>query len=72
MKQGNPTRKMGIIALIGAMISGMANRPAGVEHKDLVQRRSRLLTNGYDAPIPHKLMNQRQKRKLNRQTQNFK
>lgn len=72
MKQGNPTKKLGMIAFIGAMLSGMAKRPAGIEHKDLVQRRTHLLTNGGIAPIPFRTMNQRQKRKLNRQTQNFK
>ena len=71
MKQGNPTRRFGIIALIGAMISGMTSRPEGVEHKDLVQRRTYLLTNGGVAPVPSRMMNQRQRRKRNRQMNSF-
>lgn len=68
MKQGNQTKRFGIISLLGAMISGMASRPADMEHKDLVQRRTYLLTNGGIAPIPSRMLNQRQKRKLKRQT----
>jgi len=72
MKQGNASKKFGIIALIGAMISGMTSRPEGVQHKDLVQRRTYLLTNGGVAPIPSRVLNQRQKRKRNRQTGYYK
>jgi hypothetical protein len=72
MKQGNPTKKFGMIAFISAMLSGMAKRPEGIEHQDLVKRRTTLLTNGNIAPIPFRTMNQRQRRKLKRQTQNFK
>lgn len=72
MKQGNPNKKRGIIALISAMIAGMTSRPEGVGHTELVQRRSYLLTNGGVAPIPTRVLNQRQRRKRNRQTNNFK
>ena len=34
--------------------------------------RTNALTNGGRAPIPSKMLNQRQKRKLNRQTNNYK
>ena len=73
MKQGKPKthNRFGVIALISAMISGMTSRPEGVQHKDLVQRRTYLLTNGGIAPIPSKIMNQRQKRKRNRQLNKF-
>ena len=71
MKQGNPTKRFGLIALIGAMLAGMTARPEGVEHKDLVQRRTYLLTNGGVAPMPQRMMNQRQRRKRNRQTNCF-
>jgi len=63
MKQGNPTRRFGIIALIGAMLSGLTARPKGVTEQDLQQRRTVLLTNGGMAPIPTRVLNQRQKRK---------
>lgn len=64
MKQGDPTKKLGIIALIGAMLSGMSKAPDGITSGDLHQRRSILLTNGGMAPIPRRLPNQRQRRKL--------
>jgi hypothetical protein len=73
MKQGNPNkRKFGIIALIGAMLAGLTAKPEGVNDVDLQYRRASILTNGGVAPIPRKVPNQRQKRKLNRQTNNFK
>ena len=72
MKQGNPTKRTGVIALIAAMLSGMKSKPEGVSHKDLIQRKSFLLTNGGVAPIPARLLNQRQKRKRFRQTNCYK
>ena len=63
MKQGNPTKRFGIIALISAMIAGLTSRPENTSVKDLHQRRSVLLTNGGAAPIPQRLPNQRQRRK---------
>jgi len=71
MKQGNPTRRFGLVALIGAMLSGIASKPEGIKDHDLQQRRTMLLTNGGNAPIPNKLPNQRQRRKLNRQMNRF-
>ena len=67
MKQGNPTRRFGIIATIGAMLSGLMSMPTNVTAQNLQQRRTMLLTNSGNAPIPHKMLNQRQKRKHNRQ-----
>lgn len=57
MKQGNPTKRFGLVALISAMISGLTST-------DLVQRKNNVLINGGCAPIPSKFPNQRQKRKL--------
>lgn len=71
MKLGNPTKRFGLIAMIGAMIAGRMAKPEGLTDQDLHQRRSFVLTNGGKAPIPHRLSNQRQRRKLNRQTNNF-
>ena len=71
MKQGNPTKRFGIIALIGAMLSGMTSRPEGVSNSDLQQRRTILLTNGGRAPIPFKTQNQKQRRKQVRQMQGY-
>jgi len=68
MKQGNPTKKFGFVALISAMIAGLTPTPKGVTKQDLQQRRSHVLINGGVAPIPHRLPNQRQRRKLAAQT----
>lgn len=68
MKQGNPTKRFGMIALIGAILSGNQSMPKGTDRGSLLQRRNTLLTNGGAAPIPHKMLNQRQRRKLYRQT----
>ena len=71
MKQGNPRKRFGLVALIGAMLAGLQSKPEGVTEQDLQQRRSFVLTNGGNAPIPHRVLNQRQKRKRNRQTQRY-
>lgn len=67
MKQGNPTKRFGLIALISAMIAGLTSKPDKVTTQDLQQRKSYLLINGGKAPIPNRLPNQRQRRKLNAQ-----
>lgn len=67
MKQGNPTKKFGLVALIGAMISGLVERPKGVTVEELAYRKNMVLTNGGRSPIPSKFLNQRQRRKLARQ-----
>ena len=64
MKQGNPTRKFGLVSLISAMIAGLTSKPNGVTDQELQQRKAFVLTNGGRAPIPSKFPNQRQKRKL--------
>jgi len=69
MKQGNPTKKFGIIALIGAMLSGMTSKPEGVTHAHLKTRKAALLTNGGYGGMRSNGKNQRQKRKLARQMQ---
>jgi hypothetical protein len=71
MKQGNPTRKFGIIAAIGAMLSGLMSKPEGTTNEHLQVRKNFLLTNGGAAPIPSRFLNQRQKRKLQRQTNRY-
>lgn len=53
------------------MLSGMVSRPEGMSDAEIHERRASLLTNGGRAPIPHKMLNQRQKRKLKRQTNNY-
>ena len=70
-RQSHSRRKLGIIGLISAMISGMAEKPSDISVNDLQTCRSRLLTNNYMTPYPNRTMNQRQRRKLNRQTKNF-
>ena len=62
------SKGFGMIALIGAMLSGLTAKPEGVTTEHLQNRRSFLLTNGGKAPIPHRVLNQRQKRKIARQT----
>ena len=64
MKQGNPTKRFGLVALIGAMIAGLTSKPKGVTTQDLQARRLHVLINGGVAPIPHRIPNQRQRRKL--------
>lgn len=69
MKQGNPNRKrFGLIALIGAMIAGFTSKPDGMSTQELQQRKAFILTNGGRAPIPNRIPNQRQRRKLAAQT----
>ena len=58
MKKG-----FGIIRLIAAMLAGHVEKPKGSTTESLVAHKTRLLTNGYAAPIPGKHLNQRQKRK---------
>lgn len=53
------------------MLGGLTAKPQGVTEQDLQQRRTYVLTNGGNAPIPHKMLNQRQKRKRNRQTNRY-
>jgi len=59
--------RKGIIGFIGAILSGLEPMPAGATRESLDRQKSVILTNGYKAPIPFKTMNQRQKRKLQRQ-----
>jgi hypothetical protein len=68
MKQGNSRKIFGLIAMISAMMGGILARPKGVTHQDLEVRKSILLTNGGRAPIPNRVLNQRQKRKQYRQS----
>ena len=68
MKQGNPTKRFGLLALISAMLGGLISRPQGVTDQELHQRKTFVLMNGGRAPIPNRMKNQRQKRKSQRQT----
>ena len=63
MKQGNPTKRFGLVAILSAMISGATERPKDVNVSDLQRRKAFVLTNGGKAPIPSKFLNQRQRRK---------
>ena len=54
MKQGNPTKRFGLVALISAMISGLTSRPEGV---------TRMSTRGALRPIPR---NRRARKKPNK------
>lgn len=62
-------KRIGLVALLAAMFRS----PQHVEDRaEILERKNMLLTNYNRAPIPLKFKNQRQKRKLNRQIQNFK
>ena len=69
MKQGNPTKRFGIIALMSAMIAGFTAKPEGVTHAHLETRKAALLTNGGYGGMRSNAKNQRQKRKAARQMQ---
>lgn len=61
-------KKLGIIATINAMINSFTKQKYKTDDIiNLIRRRDMLLTNGNTAPIPTRLKNQRQKRKLARQ-----
>jgi hypothetical protein len=66
------SKTLGLIATIAAIFSRSQSLPEGMNHSDLNSIRVTALTNGGRAPIPSKMLNQRQKRKLNRQTNNYK
>lgn len=68
MKQGNPRKRFGIIALISAILNGIEQMPKETNRITLETQRSNLLTNYGRAPIPSKMLNQRQKRKRYRQS----
>lgn len=67
--------KMGIIKIIGAMMAGMMGQP-GVKGPnrmnvhELATHKSNLLLNGYAGPVPHRINNQRQRRKQWRHSPN--
>jgi len=71
MKQGNPQKKMGRVAMLAAMISGMLSTGNKAYTMQMMQEKSMLLTNGGRAPIPGKMLNQRQKRKRYRQSHTY-
>lgn len=64
-------RRFGLVALIRAMLTGLAQRPENMDNRDLLERRADLLTNGGRAPLPQRTYNQRQKRKRNRQNNRY-
>lgn len=49
---GRKGRKLGLVAILGAMIKGALARPGETNVKDLMVHRDMLLTNGGVAPIP--------------------
>lgn len=59
MKQGNPQKKIGRVALISGMISGMIATGNKDYSMQLMQQKNTLLTNGGRAPIPDRMLNQR-------------
>ena len=73
MKQGNPQRKMGRVAVLTAIISGLFGAgDNGYQTPSLMKEKNMLLTNGGVAPIPAKMLNQRQNRKRYRQSHSCK
>lgn len=69
MKQGNnPQKRIGLIAILGAILGGGLAMPKGVEKSEILQRRNGLLINFGRTPAPIKPLNQRQKRKRYRQS----
>ena len=70
MKQGNPTRKMGKIAMLMAVIGGMFGSSPTQRVEAMKQKDNLLLNRGGFSQ--RRVLNQRQRRKRNRQTNNFK
>lgn len=68
MKQGNPNRKLGLVAFLSAIFSGALPAPKGVTKEAILQRKNNVLINYGNAPIPPRILNQRQKRKRFRQS----
>lgn len=66
MKQGNPTKKFGRIAMLMAVISGMFNASSS-QRAEAMKEKNNLILN-FGGPAPRKIMNQRQKRKRYRQS----
>lgn len=66
------SKTFGLVATIAAIFSGRVGVPEGMNHSDLERIKTAALTNGGRPPIPSKMLNQRQRRKLNRQTNNYK
>lgn len=50
------------------MLAVLAMQSFGEDKMKMLIQRDDLLVNGFRSPIPHKILNQRQKRKLIRQT----
>lgn len=67
MKQGNPQKRLGLIAMIGAILSGALNTGGKIDAPALMQRRNGLILN-IGGAMPRKILNQRQKRKRFRQS----
>lgn len=63
MKQGNPQKKMGRVAMIAAAIAGLFSGVGKGSVPVLMKEKSDLLTNRIYGPAPRKILNQRQKRK---------
>ena len=61
----------GTVKILSEQIASLKAADAGEYALDLMRRRAFLLTNGGQPPIPQKFLNQRQKRKRNRQTGNY-
>lgn len=68
MKQGNsPQKIMGVIAMLGALLSGALSTGEKIDRQAVMQRRNNLILN-FGGPAPRKVLNQRQKRKRYRQS----
>ena len=66
MKQGNPTKKFGRVAMLMALIGGMFNS-SGKEKAEAMREKNGLIMN-FGGPVPRRILNQRQKRKRYRQS----
>jgi len=56
------------LALLAAHLFSVGKSSEGAKHQT---HANTLLVNGYNAPYPYKVLNQRQKRKIKRQTNNY-
>lgn len=66
MKQGNPTKKFGRIALLMGIIGGLFNSSSS-QRIEAMKEKNKLILN-FGGPAPRRVLNQRQKRKRYRQS----
>lgn len=61
-------KPMGRVAIINKLAQDMIDKGQGEYARGLIMERDMLLVNGRRPPIPDRMLNQRQKRKLIRQS----